>query len=91
MRDGIGDVQYEANDMVDRLSWRHPMMKLLLASPAVQRDTKAARAVVDVLERRPPARMRAFRAAPSARSPLKAGRTRGPKARTKLRLSVPRI
>ncbi len=33
---GIGDVPYEANDMVDRLSWRHPMMKLLLASPAVQ-------------------------------------------------------
>jgi nitrous oxidase accessory protein len=34
--DGRGDVPYEANDMVDRLSWRHPMMKLLLASPAVQ-------------------------------------------------------
>lgn len=34
--DGHGDVRYEANDMVDRLSWRHPMMKLLLASPAVQ-------------------------------------------------------
>jgi nitrous oxidase accessory protein len=34
--DGIGDVPYEANDMVDRLSWRHPMTKLLLASPAVQ-------------------------------------------------------
>jgi nitrous oxidase accessory protein len=34
--DGTGDVPYEANDMVDRLSWRHPMMKLLLASPAVQ-------------------------------------------------------
>lgn len=34
--DGIGDVPYEANDMVDRLSWRHPLMKLLLASPAVQ-------------------------------------------------------
>ena len=34
--DGIGDVPYEANDVVDRLSWRHPMMKLLLASPAVQ-------------------------------------------------------
>jgi nitrous oxidase accessory protein len=34
--DGIGDVPYEANDMVDRLTWRHPMMKLLLASPAVQ-------------------------------------------------------
>jgi nitrous oxidase accessory protein len=34
--DGIGDVRYEANNLVDRLSWRHPMMKLLLASPAVQ-------------------------------------------------------
>ena len=34
--DGIGDVPYEANDLVDRLAWRHPMMKLLLASPAVQ-------------------------------------------------------
>lgn len=34
--DGIGDVPYEANDLVDRLSWRHPMMRLLLASPAVQ-------------------------------------------------------
>ncbi len=34
--DGLGDVQYEANDLVDRLSWQHPMMKLLLASPAVQ-------------------------------------------------------
>ncbi|WP_288012773.1 nitrous oxide reductase family maturation protein NosD [Diaphorobacter sp.] len=34
--DGAGDVRYEANDLVDRLSWRHPLMKLLLASPAVQ-------------------------------------------------------
>ncbi|MHB1352222.1 MAG: nitrous oxide reductase family maturation protein NosD, partial [Thiobacillus sp.] len=34
--DGTGDVPYEANDVVDRLSWQHPMMKLLLASPAVQ-------------------------------------------------------
>jgi len=34
--DGRGDVQYEANDMVDRLTWRHPAVKLLLASPAVQ-------------------------------------------------------
>lgn len=34
--DGVGDVAYEANDMVDRLSWRHPEVKLLLASPAVQ-------------------------------------------------------
>ena len=33
---GVGDVSYEANDMVDRLTWRHPSMKLLLASPAVQ-------------------------------------------------------
>lgn len=34
--DGKGDVPYEASDLVDRLSWRHPMTKLLLASPAVQ-------------------------------------------------------
>ncbi|MHB1410437.1 MAG: nitrous oxide reductase family maturation protein NosD [Acidovorax defluvii] len=34
--DGVGDVPYEANDMVDRLTWKHPSMKLLLASPAVQ-------------------------------------------------------
>ena len=33
---GRGDIPYEANDMVDRLSWQHPMMKLLLGSPAVQ-------------------------------------------------------
>ncbi|MDE2598878.1 MAG: nitrous oxide reductase family maturation protein NosD [Rhodocyclaceae bacterium] len=34
--DGIGDVPYEAIDVVDRLSWRYPSLKLLLASPAVQ-------------------------------------------------------
>jgi nitrous oxidase accessory protein len=34
--DRVGDTPYEANDLVDRLSWRYPMMKLLLASPAVQ-------------------------------------------------------
>ena len=34
--DSRGDVPYEANDMVDRLTWKHPSMKLLLASPAVQ-------------------------------------------------------
>lgn len=34
--DNLGDIQYEANDIVDRLTWKHPMMKLLLASPAVQ-------------------------------------------------------
>ncbi|WP_114970155.1 nitrous oxide reductase family maturation protein NosD [Rhodoferax ferrireducens] len=33
---GSGDVRYEANDMVDRLTWRYPSIKLLLASPAVQ-------------------------------------------------------
>ena len=33
---GVGDIPYEANDMVDRLSWRHPSMALLLGSPAVQ-------------------------------------------------------
>lgn len=33
--DGRGDVPYEANDLVDRLVWRHPMARLLLASPAV--------------------------------------------------------
>lgn len=34
--DGFGDVPYEANDMVDRLSWRYPMVKLLLSGPAMQ-------------------------------------------------------
>lgn len=34
--DGVGDLPYEANDLVDRLSWQHPSMKLLLASPSVQ-------------------------------------------------------
>lgn len=34
--DAVGDVPYQANDLVDRLSWQHPMLKLLLASPAIQ-------------------------------------------------------
>lgn len=34
--DGIGDLPYEANDVVDRLTWRHPLAKLLLNSPAVE-------------------------------------------------------
>jgi len=34
--DGIGDLPYEATDAVDRLTWRHPVVKVLLASPAVQ-------------------------------------------------------
>ena len=34
--DGRGDLPYEANDLVDRLQWRHPGLGLLLGSPAVQ-------------------------------------------------------
>lgn len=34
--DGIGDVPYEANDVVDRLNWQYPLLKLLLSSPSVQ-------------------------------------------------------
>lgn len=34
--DGRGDTPYEANDVVDRLVWRLPLVKLLMASPAVQ-------------------------------------------------------
>jgi nitrous oxidase accessory protein len=33
---GIGDLPYEANDIVDRLTWRLPAVKLLLNSPAIQ-------------------------------------------------------
>jgi nitrous oxidase accessory protein len=33
--DGLGDVKYTANDIVDRLVWRYPYVKLLLHSPAV--------------------------------------------------------
>lgn len=34
--DGRGDAPYEANDVVDRLVWRLPAVKLLLNSPALQ-------------------------------------------------------
>ncbi len=34
--DGIGDVPYEASDLVDLLTWKYPAAKLLLNSPAVQ-------------------------------------------------------
>lgn len=34
--DGVGDVPYEANDLVDHLTWKYPAAKLLLNSPAVQ-------------------------------------------------------
>ncbi len=33
--DGIGDIPYEANDVVDRLTWEYPLVKLLLSSPAI--------------------------------------------------------
>lgn len=34
--DGIGDIAYEANDVVDRLNWQYPLIKLLLSSPSMQ-------------------------------------------------------
>ena len=33
---GAGDVAYEASDLVDRLNWQYPSVKLLLTSPSVQ-------------------------------------------------------
>ncbi|WP_321965336.1 nitrous oxide reductase family maturation protein NosD [Paraburkholderia sp. J7] len=33
---GIGDIPYTANDLVDRLTWRVPAVKVLMNSPAVQ-------------------------------------------------------
>ncbi len=33
---GYGDVPYLANDVVDRLIWRYPFIKLLMSSPAIQ-------------------------------------------------------
>lgn len=34
--DGVGDVPYEASDLVDRLNWQYPLVKLLLSSPSVK-------------------------------------------------------
>lgn len=34
--DGRGDFSYEANELVDRMNWRYPSTRLLMASPAVQ-------------------------------------------------------
>jgi len=34
--DGQGDVAYEASDLVDRLNWQYPLLKLLLSSPSIQ-------------------------------------------------------
>ncbi len=33
---GVGDVPYQANDIVDHLTWKYPMTRILLNSPAVQ-------------------------------------------------------
>jgi nitrous oxidase accessory protein len=41
--DGRGDLPYEANDAVDRLVWRYPLVKLLLNSPAMQALRLAAK------------------------------------------------
>ncbi|HEU4708095.1 MAG TPA: nitrous oxide reductase family maturation protein NosD [Methylophilaceae bacterium] len=40
---GIGDVPYEASDLVDYLTWKYPAAKLLLNSPAVQTLRMVAR------------------------------------------------
>lgn len=61
--DGIGDIPHAANDVVDRLTWRHPSVKLLFASPAVQALRVVARqfpvmrapSVVDAAPRMAPA------------------------------------
>jgi nitrous oxidase accessory protein len=41
--DGTGDIAYEASDIVDRLTWKYPAVKLLLNSPAVQTLRMVAR------------------------------------------------
>lgn len=34
--DGIADVPYQPNDLMDQVLWRHPLAKLLLAGPAAR-------------------------------------------------------
>ena len=34
--DGFGDIPYSASDLIDRLVWRYPYMKIMLNSPAVE-------------------------------------------------------
>ncbi|MCC6611574.1 MAG: nitrous oxide reductase family maturation protein NosD [Burkholderiales bacterium] len=63
--DGVGDLPYEASDVVDRLVWRYPLLKLLLNSPAIQTLRLAARQfpllrAPSVVDAHP--RMRPFRA-----------------------------
>ncbi|CAJ4052517.1 nitrous oxide reductase family maturation protein NosD [Burkholderia pseudomallei] len=62
---GVGDVPYKANDLVDRLTWRVPSVKVLMNSPAVQALRVVARqfpllAVPSVVDDAP--RMRAAHA-----------------------------
>ena len=33
---GTGDIPYKSNDLVDRLTWRYPLVKVLMNSPALQ-------------------------------------------------------
>jgi nitrous oxidase accessory protein len=40
---GTGDIPSEAADVVDRMTWRHPVLKVLLASPAIQALRHVAR------------------------------------------------
>jgi nitrous oxidase accessory protein len=63
--DGIGDVPYEASDLVDRLTWQYPAVKLLLNSPAVQTLRMIAKQfpllrATSIVDRNP--RMRPFHA-----------------------------
>ena len=63
--DGIGDVPYEASDLVDRLTWQYPAVKLLLNSPAVQTLRMLAKQfpllrATSIVDRNP--RMRPFHA-----------------------------
>ena len=75
--DGRGDLRYEANDVVDRLVWRHPEAKLLLAAPAVQAMRLVAQqfpllrvpSVVDPHPRMKPAAGTATAAEPPHRRP----------------------
>lgn len=60
---GIGDVPYEASDLVDKFSWQYPAFKLLLNSPAVQTLRLVARQfpllrATSIVDRHP--RMRPF-------------------------------
>ncbi len=34
--DGVGDIPYESNTVVDFIFWRYPFAKVLFASPALQ-------------------------------------------------------